>query len=161
MGRFFRVLWLCGLLSVSSSPLSCCRHVNQGGGSEMITGQPNAHDSLISCVNSTTRYSANTSSSNVFDSRIAFATFASSDIYSFASFSSLLVSLYAQSKSYEFRLLNADTGDDHSNDDMRWNKMRISWSWIFHWISKFIFRCIPTTILSCQLMPWMLEILDS
>lgn len=124
------MLLLCGIFVVSPTSLRCCRYLELGTtGSETSSNSNNlsdVHIAIISCVNRTTRDLNFIPSTDSSSSKIAFAMFASDDIYSFASFSSLLISLYAQSRGYEFRLLNADTGDDYSNEDMRWNKVKSS-----------------------------------
>ena len=122
------MLWLCCLLLVSPSPISCCRYLEQEitRSGTVDNSRSDVHVALVSCVNNTTLdldFMPSLASNN---SKIAIAMFASDHIYSFASFSSLLMSLYAQSRSYAFRLLNADTGDDHCNEDMRWNKVKSS-----------------------------------
>ena len=112
--------------SVKSSALNCCGYLKQESMEVDRKNEipPEFHVALISCVNSTTRYPDLLPSRAFSNSKIAIAMFASSHVYSFASFSSLLMSLYAYNKSYDFRLLNADTGDNHSNHDMRWNKVK-------------------------------------
>ena len=102
------LLFVVDLISPLSIPPihACCEHLDSS-------------TELFHCVN--TSLSASPSSST--NAKIALAVFASSNVWSYAAHTALVMSLYGQHKGYYYRILGPETGDDFSPDDRRWNKV--------------------------------------
>ena len=95
--------------------LSCCSVLDDRSGMSKA-----AHaEKLIKCVNSSSSFTT-----QIQENSIAYAIFASPEIYSYAAHTALVNGAFFEYHGYASRLLSAETGDDFYPKDRRWNKIR-------------------------------------